>query len=101
MDKQDKKMHSAHEIGALERGGIRRGAEGLADEDPYAVEEANYLNEQRSYYFKPNPSLPTHYNPALRNHENFSYGGGHHKVKDRGRISNKGIIHQGSSSRSS
>ena len=75
MDKQDKKLHSAHEIGAVERGGIRRSAEGSADEDLYAFEEANYLNEQRSYHFKPNPNLPTHYNPALRNHENFSYGG--------------------------
>ena len=34
------------------------------------------MNEQRSYHFKPNPNLPIHYNPALRNHENFSYGGG-------------------------
>ena len=34
------------------------------------------MNEQRSYHFKPNPNLPTHYTPALRNHENFSYGGG-------------------------
>ena len=40
-----KKLHSSHEIGAVERGGIRRGAEGSADEEPYAVEEANYLNE--------------------------------------------------------
>ena len=76
MDKQDKKLHFAHEIRAAERGGIRRGVEGSADEDPYAVKEANYLNEKRSYHFKPNPNLPTHYNPALRNHENFSYGGG-------------------------
>ena len=45
MDKQDKKLHSANEIGAVERGGIRRSAEGSANEDPYAVEEANYLNE--------------------------------------------------------
>ena len=34
------------------------------------------MNEQRSYHFKPNPNLPKHYNPALKNHENFSYGGG-------------------------
>ena len=34
------------------------------------------MNEQRSYHFKPNPNLPTHYNPALRNQENLSYGGG-------------------------
>ena len=45
MDKQYKKLHSAHEIGAVERGGIMRGVEGSADEDPYAIEEANYLNE--------------------------------------------------------
>ena len=34
------------------------------------------MNEPRNYHFKPNPNLPTHYNPELRNHENFSYGGG-------------------------
>ena len=73
---QEKSMHYAHEIGTTGRDGIRRSAEGPIDEDPYQVEEANYLNEQRSYHFKPNPNLPTHYTPALRGHENFSYGGG-------------------------
>ena len=48
---------------------------------PYQVEEAQYLNANRSYTFK-----PTHYTPALRNDENFSYGGGHSKVKDLDRI---------------
>ena len=76
MDKQEKILHFAHEIGAVERDGIRRSVEGPTEEDPYQVEEAKYMNEQRSYHFKPNPNLPTHYNPALRNHENFSYGGG-------------------------
>ena len=76
MDKQDKELHSAHENGAVERNGIRRSAEGPTEEDPYEVEEANCMNEQRSYHFKPNPNLPTHYNPAPRNHENLSYGGG-------------------------
>ena len=76
MDKQEKRLHSAHEIGAVERDGIRRSAEGSTEEDPYRVEEAKYMSEQRSYHFKPNPNLPTHYNLALRNHENFSYGGG-------------------------
>ena len=37
------------------------------------------MNEQRSYHFKPNPNMPTHYTPALRNHENFSHGGGAHQ----------------------
>ena len=76
MDKQEKRLRSAHEIGEVERDGIRRSAEGLTGEDPYQVEEAKYMNEQRSYHFKPNPNLPTLYNPTLRNHENFSYGGG-------------------------
>ena len=48
------------------------------------MEEANYLNEQRAYHFKPNPNLPTHYTPALRNHENFSYGGGAQQVSRHG-----------------
>ena len=73
---QDKRMPYAHEIGAVGRDGTKRSAEGLIDEDPYQVEKANYLNEQRSYHFKPNPNLPTHYTPALKDHENFSYGGG-------------------------
>ena len=74
--RQDKRLHSTHEIGAVEREGMRSSVEGLAEEDPYQVEEAKYLNEQRSYHFKPNLNLPTHYNPTLRNHENLSYGGG-------------------------
>ena len=47
MDKQDKKLHSAHEIGAVERGGIRRSAEGSADEDPYAVEDREAIISSR------------------------------------------------------
>ena len=73
---QEKGMNSAHEIGAVERDGIRISVEGPIDKDPYQVEEAKYLNEPRSFHFKPNPNLPTHYTPALRDHENFSYGGG-------------------------
>ena len=76
LENQEKRMHSAHEIGAVERDGIIRSVEGPIDEDLYQVEEVNYLNEQRSYHFKPNPNLPTHYTPALRGHETFSYGGG-------------------------
>ena len=76
MDRQEKRLHSAHEIGAIDREVMRRSAKGLAEEDPYQVEDAKYLNEQRSYQFKPNLNLLTHYNPTLRNHENFSYGGG-------------------------
>ena len=76
MDKQEKRLHFTHEIRAVERDGIRRSAEGPTEEDHYQVAEAKYMSEQRSYHFKPNPNLPTHYNPAQRNHDNFSYGEG-------------------------
>ena len=69
-------MHTAYEIGAVEREAMRRSAEIPKEEDAYEVKEAKYVNESRNYQFKPNPNLPTHYSPALRNHENFSYGGG-------------------------
>ena len=69
-------MHIVHEIGAVEREGMRRSAEVPTEEDSYGVEEVKYVNEQRNYNFKPNPNLPAHYSLALRNHENFSYGGG-------------------------
>ena len=71
----ERRMHTAHEVGVVEER-IRRSAEGLVEEEPYQVEETKYMNEQRSYHFKPNPNLPAHYTLALRNHENFSYGGG-------------------------
>ena len=50
--------------------------EGLAHEGPYQVEEAQFVNGSRNYNFKINNNLPTHYTLTLRNHENFSYGGG-------------------------
>ena len=80
----DKRMHSTNEIGAVEREGRLNNAEGRAEEGSYAMEEANYLNEHRAYHFKPNPNLPTHYTPALRNHENLSYGGGAQHVPRHG-----------------
>ena len=76
MDKQERKIHTAHEIGAVEREQMRRSVDVPTEEDSYGAEEVKYVNEPRSYHFKLNPNLPTHYNPALRNHENFSYGGG-------------------------
>ena len=71
----ERRMHTASEVGVVEER-IRRSVEGLVDEEPYQVEENKDMNEQRSYHFKPNPNLPTHYTPAPRNHENFSYSGG-------------------------
>ena len=71
----EKRMHTAHEVGVVKEG-MRSSVEGLVEEEPYQVEKAQYLNANRSYTFKPNPNLPKHYTPTLRNHESFSYGGG-------------------------
>ena len=74
---QDRRMHLAHEVGTVE--GNEHNSiidEGLGHEGPYQVEEAQFVGGNRSYNFKPNTNLPTHYTPTLRNHENFSYGGG-------------------------
>ena len=76
MDKEERKMHTSHEIRAVERELMRRSVDVPTEEDSYGAEEVKYVSDRRSYHFKPNPNLPTHYNPALRNHENFSYGGG-------------------------
>ena len=74
---QNRRMHSAHEIGTVEGNEQKSSAnEGLAHEGPYQVEEAQLVNGNRSYNFKPNLNLPTHHTPTLRNHKNFSYGGG-------------------------
>ena len=76
MDKQERKIHTAYELGVVEREAMTKSAEIPTKEDAYEVEELKYVNEPRSYHFKPNPNLPKHYNSALRNNENFSYGGG-------------------------
>ena len=70
-------MNSEHEVGIME-GNEQKGItdEGLAHEGTYQVEEAQFMRGNKSYNFKPNNNLPTHYTLALRNHENFSYGGG-------------------------
>ena len=54
----EKRMHTAHEVGALKEG-MRSSVEGPVEEEPYQVEEAQYLNANRIYTFKPNPNLPT------------------------------------------
>ena len=71
----ERRMHTTHEVGAVNEG-TRSSDEEPIEEEPYQVEETKYMSEQRSYHFKPNLNLPTHYTPALRNHENLSYGRG-------------------------
>ena len=73
----ERRMHIALEVGTVDEGErIKIAKEGSNHEGPYYVEEARYLNANRSYTFKSNLNLPTHYTLALKNHENFSYGGG-------------------------
>ena len=73
----ERRMHTALEVGTVDEGKKRNSAdEGLNHEGPYQVEKAQYLNANKSYTFKPNLNLPTHYTLALKNHENFSYRGG-------------------------
>ena len=72
----ERRTHTTHEVGTLDEGERRKSAEeGPNHEGSYRVEEAQYLNANRSYTFNPNLNLPTHYTQALRNHVNFSYGG--------------------------
>ena len=65
-------MHSVHEVGTVE-GSEQKSItnEGLTHEGPYQVEEAQFVGGNKSYYFRPNTNLLTHYIPVLRNHENF------------------------------
>ena len=73
----ERRMHTALEVGTIDEGEkINSVEEGPTHEGTYQVEGAQYLNANRSYTFKPNLNLPTHYTPELRNYENFSYGGG-------------------------
>ena len=73
-------MHTALEVGTVDEGSKRKSVdEGLTHNGSYQVEESQCLNANRSYTFKPNLNLHTHYTPTLKNHENFSYGGGAHQ----------------------
>ena len=72
----ERRMHIALEGGIVDERERRNSTEeGSTHEGPYQVEEAQFLNTNRSYTFKASLNLPIHYTPALKNHENFSYGG--------------------------
>ena len=75
MNNQERRNHSANELGIMEGAEQKQTDQGLAHEGPYQVEEAQHIESSRSYNFKPNNNLPTHYTPALKNHENLYYGG--------------------------
>ena len=95
LSRNEKMMHTAHEVGVV-REGRRNSAEGYEEEEPYQVEEAQYLNENKSYTFKPNSNLPTYNSLALRTHEIFSYGGKHNRALDMDRNTIRFILSLGS-----
>ena len=94
MDKQERKMHTTHEVGVVERELLRGSIDVPTEELFYDAEEVKYLGEPRSYHFKPNPNLPAHYHPALRNHENFSYSRGTSKGPRNGQNPQQGYQQQ-------
>ena len=95
----ERRMHIAHEVGAVEER-IRRSAKGVIDEEPYQVQETKYMNEKRSYHFKPNPNLPTHYTPALRNMKTFHIVEEHNRTIDLDKITSKLMLSPGSKNNS-
>ena len=96
----ERRMHIAHDVGAVKEG-IRRGVEGLVEEEPCQVEETKYMSEQRSYHFKPNPNLPTHYTPAQRNHETFHMVEEHSRAPNLDKITIRLMLNPGSKQRCS
>ena len=82
LGKNERRMHTKLEVGIVDEGEkINSDDEGLTHEGSYQVEEAQYLNADRSYTFKLNLNLPTHYTSTLRKHENLLYGGGAQQVQ--------------------
>ena len=72
----ERRKHTALEVRAVDEGERRKSVEEGPNHEGSYQEEAQYLNVNMSYTFKPNLNLPTDYTPTLRNHENFSYDGG-------------------------
>ena len=55
MSNQERRGNSYNEVGVVEGAGQKCATnEGLAHEGPYQVEEAHFVNGNRSYNFKPN-----------------------------------------------
>ena len=69
LNNQEGRSHNVNEVGLMQ-------GEEADQEGAHQLKECIYLNGGRSYRFKPNPNLPTHYTLALRYHENLSYGRG-------------------------
>ena len=92
----ERRNQSTHLVGIVENEQRVLNDEGLSN-----VEEVQFFNCNRSYNFKLNTNLPTHYTPALRNHEIFSYGPIVYKDRDMCRIINTSTINMVSKDNSS
>ena len=93
-------MHSGNEVGTVDENEKRNSAEeGLTYEGPYQVEEAQYLNVNRSYNFKPNLNLPiiTHQHSGTMRISHMEEEDS--KVKDLGKIFNNIMLHLGSNNK--
>ena len=66
-------MHTAHEVGSVDEGERRKSdKEGPNHKGSYQVEEAQYLNANKSYTFKLNPNL-SHPRPSPRRMKGARY----------------------------
>ena len=93
----ERRMHSALEVGTVDERGKRNSAdEGPTHEGSYHVEEAQYLNANRSYTFKPNLNLPTHYTHHSGTMRISHIEEKHKKFKDLDRICSNIMPHLGS-----
>lgn len=61
MNAHERRTYHVNELGVVQRWQPKYITnEGLAPDEPYQVEEVQYLNTSKGYSFKPNVNLPTH-----------------------------------------
>ena len=62
---QERSNRSTHLVGMVEDQQKVLNDEGLAQDGPYQQEEVQFINGNKSYNFKPNTNLLTHYTPTM------------------------------------
>ena len=77
---------------------MRSSVEGLVEEEPYQVEEAHYLNANRSYTFKPNPTCQHTIHQHLGTMKTFHMVEKHNRALDLDKITIRLMISLGSNS---
>ena len=97
MGNHERRMHSANEVGTVDENEKRNSVEeGLAHEGPYQLEEAQYLNANGSYNFKPNLifQIIIHQHSGTMRISHMEEE--HNNVKNLGRVFNNIMHHLGS-----